>query len=134
MGVVVVRGGAGPGYACCSGVVRGGFWGPRGWQERRGEGCGEPVLVCGLGPASADDQVQVVAGADVYPGDLGGGAVVESAAQGPLARQRSDERPRGREGLLLAEVSQLAQRGLAAAGGGPAQHLSDQGVAVPQVG
>ena len=44
----------------------------RGWQKRCGKGGGEPVLVCGLGPASADDEVEVVARADVSgPGSEG---------------------------------------------------------------
>ena len=38
---------------------------PQGWQKRRAKGGGKPVLVCGLGPASADDEVEVDAPADV---------------------------------------------------------------------
>jgi hypothetical protein len=37
----------------------------RGWQKCCDNGRGEPVLVGGLGPASADNQVEVVARADV---------------------------------------------------------------------
>lgn len=71
-------------------------------QQSRGKGMGEPALVSALGPASLEDEVEVVARADMDPGDLRGGVVVEFAAQRSLAGQRGDESPRGGEPLLFA--------------------------------
>jgi hypothetical protein len=57
-------------FRLCSGGTLRAAW--RRWQERCDKGGGEPVLVCGLSPASADDEGEVVARADVSgPGSEG---------------------------------------------------------------
>ena len=54
------------GCGCGSGIAPAGpEGGTAGGQKRCDKGGGEPVQVCGLGPALADYQVEVVARADV---------------------------------------------------------------------